>query len=361
MEPGYRRLHRDGALARRAEELLRGLADCALCAWGCRVDRLAGITGVCGAGALAEVCAFVPHFGEEPALSGTHLPAKERGGAGNIFFGRCNLRCAFCQNWQISRPEAPAGRAVDAARLAGIMLELERRGCHNIGLVSPSHVAAQVLAALSLAADRGLQLPLVWNSNAYDSLETLRALEGVVDIYLPDLKYSDDGLAEEFSRAPNYCGRAREAVKEMFRQVGDGLVLDQRGLLRRGLVIRLLVLPNNLAGIKDTLRWIRSALSPAVCLSVMSQYHPAGKPGERPPLLDRPLTSGEFARVLSWIDEFGFTNGWIQPFEDQAARYYQPDFADPKSPFKDAADFPAAGDPRPEVSPAKEKDASSPP
>lgn len=338
-DASYLVLHREGVLARRAEELARGLAECRLCPWHCGVDRVSGMTGVCGVGARAEVAAWAPHFGEEPALSGTYLPPGEAKGTGNIFFGRCNLRCVYCQNWQISQREPRPESGLDAADLARIMLDLQRQGCHNLGLVSPSHVAAQVLQALAKAAPQGLSLPLVWNSNGYDAVDTLRAIEGVVDIYLPDLKYSDDVIARDLSGASNYQERSREAVKEMYRQTGDSLILDDRGLLRRGLVIRLLVLPNDLAGLRDTLSWIRSELSPLVCLSVMSQYHPTHQAGENTPLLERPLRETEFARVLNWIDEFGFQNGWIQPFEDQAADYYRPDFENRQAPFKDAIDF----------------------
>lgn len=339
MDPAYLARHRGGLLARRAEELSRGLAECRLCPWNCRVDRLSGMTGVCGVGAKAEVAAWAPHFGEEPALSGTDLPRGEAQGAGNIFFGRCNLRCVYCQNWQISQRKPPSGRAVEAADLAQIMLDLQHQGCHTLGLVSPSHVAAQALQAVALAAEQGLSLPLVWNSNAYDAVDTLRALEGVVDVFLPDLKYSDDTIARDLSGAANYRERSREAVKEMFRQTGESLILDPRGLLRRGLVIRLLVLPNDLAGLRDTLRWIRSELSPLVFLSVMSQYHPANQTSERYPLLDRPLRETEYNRVLAWVEELGFQNGWIQPFENQASHYYRPDFENRQTPFPDAADF----------------------
>jgi len=340
--PSYLALLEKGELARRVELLDRMLERCDICPWDCRINRLVNQTKVCVAGRLPIVSSWAPHFGEEPALSGSHLPLGEARGAGNIFFGHCNLRCVYCQNWQISqdfRNTRPGGE-IGFDRLAEIMLELQQQGCHNIGLVSPTHFVPQIVRSLEIAARRGLRLPLIYNTNAYDSVEVLRLLDGVIDVYLPDLKYSDDTAAREYSKVPQYVQHSRAAVREMYRQLGDELVTDGRGLLRRGLVIRLLVLPNDLAGIRETLEWICDALSPRVTLSVMSQYYPANKVSdERFPLLNRKVRPREFERVLEWLEELGFENGWIQPLEAGAASYYRPDFRDAVMPFRDAADF----------------------
>ncbi len=354
LAPGFLALLRSGELLRRADALEALLAPCRVCPWECAVDRLAGETKVCVAGRLPIVASHAPHFGEEPALSGTCLSQGRARGAGNVFLGHCNLRCVYCQNGEISqnfrhvaRGSVGAGLAPPAShgevtheRLAEMMLELQAAGCHNIGFVSPTHFAPQIVRALVIAADRGLALPLVYNTNAYDSLEVLRLLEGVIDVYLPDLKYADDEVALEVSKVRGYVGHARAAIEEMHRQVGDALVLDDDGLVRRGLVIRLLVLPNDLAGLRETLTWIRDTLGPRVTLSVMSQYYPAHRvDAERTPLLARTIRPREFERVLEWIDALGFENGWIQPLEDDAAAYYRPDFSDRARPFKDARDF----------------------
>jgi putative pyruvate formate lyase activating enzyme len=338
----YLDLARSGELARRGKLLEEWLRACDICPWNCRVNRLAGEAKVCVAAQRAIISAWAPHFGEEPALSGTHLAAGEARGAGNIFFGHCNLRCVYCQNWQISQDfrTARGEGEVSPARLGRIMIELQEAGCHNIGLVSPTHFVPQIVKALELAVERGLRLPLVYNTNAYDSAEVLRLLEGVVDIYLPDLKYSDDATAREYSKVPDYVEHSRRAVREMFRQVGDELVLDERGLVRRGLIIRLLVLPNELAGLRETLEWIAGNLSTRVTLSVMSQYFPDHKVSEEQfPLLARRVRPREYERVQEWMAELGFENGWIQPLEDDASTYYRPDFCDRGLPFRDALDF----------------------
>jgi putative pyruvate formate lyase activating enzyme len=344
--PSYLDLASSGELSRRGQLLEERLRACDICPWDCGVNRLAGETKVCVAAHLPIVSAWAPHFGEEPALSGSHLPAGEARGSGNIFFGHCNLRCVYCQNWQISQDfrTARGEGEVSLARLGRIMTELQAAGCHNIGLVSPAHFVPQIVKSLALATEEGLRLPLVYNTNAYDSVEVLRLLDGVVDIYLPDLKYSDDATAREYSKIPAYVGHSRRAVREMFRQVGDQLVLDERGLVRRGLIIRLLVLPNDLAGLRETLEWIAANLSTRVTLSVMSQYFPDHQVGDEAfPLLARRIRPREYERVLEWMAELGFENGWIQPLEDDASNYYRPDFRDRMLPFRDAQDFRSSG------------------
>jgi putative pyruvate formate lyase activating enzyme len=333
-QASYLALLETGELRRRVEALERLLESCTVCPLDCGNNRLKDELARCYSGRLPVVSSYTPHFGEEPALSGTN-------GAGNIFFGNCNLRCVYCQNYQISQThKAQLKNEVTHERLADMMLELQARGCHNINFVSPTHFAPQLARALLLAAERGLSLPVVYNTNAYDSVEVLRLLEGLVDVYLPDLKYadSDDGYA--YSKVKGYTEHARAALKEMYRQTGDRLVLDESGLLRRGLVVRLLVLPNDLAGVRDSLTWIRDELSPRVAVSLMAQYYATNKAAtdERYALLSRRITETEWWRAVSLLDELGMEEGWMQEY-DGASHYYRPDFEDPSTPFKDIRDF----------------------
>ncbi|HEV8663289.1 MAG TPA: radical SAM protein [Candidatus Methylomirabilis sp.] len=318
MLPSYLPLSESGELARRAERLSAMLGACDICPKDCRVNRLRGEVGFCWSGADAVVSAVVPHFGEEPCLTGT-------GGAGNIFFGNCNMRCVYCQNWQISQDwKGQRRNTVPVEGLAKAMLALQERGCHNINLVSPTHFVPQIVAALALAAPRGLRLPLVYNTNAYDSVAVLRLLDGIVDIYLPDLKYSDNAAAKEYSVAGNYAEASRTALKEMYRQMGPDLLLDEAGLARRGLIIRHLILPNDIAGSRECLRFVAEELSPAVHLSIMAQYYPTNKAG-RKDLISRKIRAREYAEVLEMLEEFGFENGWTQEFA--ATDIGRPDFA----------------------------------
>ena len=340
--PSYLGLETNGELTRRAARLEARLASCDICPWLCRVNRLEGETKVCNSKYLPVISACAPHFGEEPALSGSHLGKSEARGTGNVFLGHCNLRCVYCQNWQISQDlrAGAAAREVSCEELAGMVLELQAQGCHNIGFVSPTHFVPQIMRTVAIAAGRGLRLPLIYNTNGYDSVEVLRLLDNVFDIYLPDLRYSDDDIAREYSRAPDYTSHARAAIAEMYRQVGSELVTDERGLVRRGLIIRLLILPNDLAGLRATLEWIRNTLSARVTLSVMSQYYPTHKVSEDHfPLLNRRIRPSEYAKVLEWLESCGFENGWIQPLEAGAADYYRPDFSNRSVPFADAKDY----------------------
>jgi putative pyruvate formate lyase activating enzyme len=332
--PSYLSLYETGELARRAGALERLLEACTVCPLDCGNNRLGGELARCYSGALPIVSSYTPHFGEEPALSGTR-------GAGNIFFGNCNLRCVYCQNYQISQShKAQIKNEVTHERLAEMMLELQARGCHNINFVSPTHFAPQLARAVLVAAERGLRLPIVYNTNAYDSVEVLRLLEGIVDIYLPDLKYADSSDGYTYSKVPNYTEHARAALKEMFRQTGDELVFDNDGLLLRGLVVRLLVLPNDIAGVRESLEWIRETLSPRVAVSLMAQYYATNKAGtdERFTLLSRRINESEWWRAVSLLDEMGMEEGWMQEY-DGASHYYRPDFNDPETPFKDIRDF----------------------
>jgi putative pyruvate formate lyase activating enzyme len=332
--PGYRDLLESGELEKRVERLYSLLSACTVCPRNCGNDRLAGVLASCASGADPVVSSYTPHFGEEPALSGTR-------GAGNIFFGNCNLRCVYCQNFQISQDFAGQRKnSVSVERLAEMMLELERRGCHNIGFVSPTHYAPQMAKAILLAARAGLSLPIIYNTNAYDSVEVLRLLDGVVDIYLPDLKYADAPAGWLYSKVPDYPERAREAMIEMYRQKGSALAYGKDGLLRSGLLVRILVLPGNVAGVKDSLAWIAETLSPRVAISLMAQYYPIHRAAsdERYAALSRSITASEWEEALEALESHGFSNGFAQELKT-ASKYYRPDFTDRDTPFKDMRDF----------------------
>ncbi|HKA35455.1 MAG TPA: radical SAM protein [Thermoanaerobaculia bacterium] len=336
--PGYLDLLASGELEGRVERLYGLLSACTVCPRDCGNDRLAGVLASCASGADPVVSSYTPHFGEEPALSGTR-------GAGNIFFGNCNLRCVYCQNYQISQDySAQRKNTVSVERVAEMMLELEARGCHNIGFVSPTHYAPQMAKAILLAARRGLAIPIVYNTNAYDSVEVLRLLDGVVDVYLPDFKYADSAAGWLYSKIPDYAERSREALIEMYRQKGSALVLGEDGLLKSGLLVRMLVLPENVAGVSESLGWIAETLSPRVAISLMAQYYPIHRAAssDRYATLSRSITASEWGEALDALESNGFTNGFAQEFET-SNKYYRPDFADRETPFKDIRDFaPAA-------------------
>jgi putative pyruvate formate lyase activating enzyme len=280
-ESAYLRLLRTGELQQRAKEARTVLEECRLCGRECRANRLDSAEGaVCRTGAKAVVSSFNAHFGEEDPLVGQH-------GSGTIFFANCNLKCQFCQNCEIS--QLGEGREVEAKELAAMMLHLQERGCHNINFVSPTHVLPQILEALLMAAEQGLKVPLVHNTGGYDSLEALRLLDGVVDIYMPDMKYADEEAGRRYSKVKNYPSVNQAAVKEMHRQVGD-LVMDDRGVAQRGLLVRHLVLPQNLAGTAQIARFLAEEVSPDTYLNVMAQYRPTYKAHEYPEIDRRPST-----------------------------------------------------------------------
>jgi putative pyruvate formate lyase activating enzyme len=329
MRPSYLDLFSTGELHRRVELLESLLGPCRVCPQHCAVDRSKGDQGVCHSGLRPIVSWHGPHYGEEPPISGEK-------GAGNIFFGNCNLRCVYCQNHQISQnPQHERRHEVDCEHLATIMLGLQSQGCHNINLVSPTHFVPQIVRALLKAAEKGLSLPVVYNTNGYESVETLQLLEGIVDVYLPDLKYADDAIARSYSWVRRYATTARAAIQEMFRQTGCNLGFDGHGMLARGLVIRLLVLPNDLAEIEDSLRFIRQELSPEVAVSLMSQYYPTHlvTRQDQYPLLMRRISAGEWTQAVAALERYGMENGWMQAW-DEAADHYQPDFDDRQNPFK---------------------------
>jgi len=270
------------------------LERCDLCARYCHVNRLVTINGaVCRTGERAVVHSFGPHHGEEHVL-------RDWNGSGTIFFSWCNLRCVFCQNWEVS--QKGIGRAVEPKEIAAMMLDLQDRGCPNINLVSPSHVVAQILAAVEIAASEGLDLPLVYNTGGYDSAEALTLLDGVIDIYMPDMKYGDSPTARKYSRVRNYTEVNRGAVKEMHRQVGD-LVVNEKGLAERGLLIRHLLLPGDLAATEKLLAFIANEISRNTYLNLMDQYRPCYRADDYPPL-DRPITSAESQAAIALAEGF---------------------------------------------------------
>lgn len=292
----YTDLHAAGELARRAQTAYAQLAACELCARRCRVDRLADEIGECRIGRLARVASFGPHFGEEPPLVG-------RGGSGTIFFSGCNLHCVYCQNWDIS--QHAVGPELDANDLAARMLELAASGCANINLVSPTHVVPAILAALDIAAADGLDLPLVYNTGTYETLDTLRLLDGVVDVYLADTKYADAKIGKRLSGVAGYPAVMRAALVEMHRQVGD-LVCDGSGLAVRGLMVRHLVLPNGIAGTDKTMRFIAEHVSCDTYVNVMAQYRPEYKAATYPEIARCP-TRAEITEALSAARLAGLT------------------------------------------------------
>jgi putative pyruvate formate lyase activating enzyme len=334
MAASYLKLLTTGELTKRVIALEALLERCTVCPRDCLNNRLNNELAACYSGRLPIVSSYTAHFGEEPALVGKH-------GAGNIFFGNCNLRCVYCQNYQISQThKEQIKNEVTHDRLAEIMLELQSRGCHNINFVSPTHFVPQLARAILIAAKAGLRLPIVYNTNAYDSVEVLRLLDGIVDVYLPDLKYAESEAGYSYSKVRDYQKHSRGAIAEMYRQMSDTLVFDEHGLLQRGLVVRLLVLPNDVAGIWESLEWIHNELSPRVAISLMSQYYPTHQAAtnKRHVLLSRRVSESEWLRAVSILDELKMEEGWMQEF-DGAAHYYRPDFNDVEMPFRDIRDF----------------------
>jgi putative pyruvate formate lyase activating enzyme len=296
----------DRDVRERALSLKGRLSSCDICPRACRVDRRGGETGFCRTTDEIVVAHSGLHFGEEPPISGTR-------GSGTIFFANCNLRCVYCQNFQISqRAEEIRTQTLSPHDLADEMLALQERGAHNINLVSPTHVAAQVAESLCIARERGLSIPIVYNTNGYDAVHTLRCLEGLIDIYLPDIKYSDDVAASSYSGVDRYVEVNRRAIAEMFRQVGT-LVLDRHGIAQRGILVRHLVLPEGLAGSQASLAFL-ATLSQEMVVSIMAQYSPQYKARLVPPL-DRRISEAEYEMVLDCALELGLDRCFVQEFE----------------------------------------------
>ena len=295
--PAYLALLERGALRSRVQQAYQHLENCDLCARYCHVNRRETTKGaVCRTGERAVVNSYGPHHGEEDPLRGVN-------GSGTIFFSWCSLRCVYCQNWDIS--QKGIGNEVEPAELAGMMLRLQSLGCHNINLVTPSHVVAQIIAAVRIAAEQGLRLPLVYNTGGYDSPEALALLDGIIDIYMPDMKYGDSQLARQYSKVRDYVEINQAAVKEMHRQVGD-LVLDERGIAQRGLLVRHLVLPAGIAGTEQVLAFLSREISCNTYLNLMDQYHPCYRADEYPELA-RSITEEEYRTARAAAARYGIT------------------------------------------------------
>ncbi len=296
--PSYIALHESGKLQGRIDQLMAILTSCTLCPRRCEVNRLEGELGICRAGSNLVVSSAFPHFGEEPPLVGRH-------GSGTIFFAHCNLRCVFCQNYDISHREE--GEEIPMEDLAPLMIALQEKGCHNINFVTPTHYAPQIMAALPRAIDAGIRVPLVYNCGGYESLEVITLLAGIVDIYMPDVKFSEREPARQYCNAPDYPAVVTSVLKEMHRQVGV-LQVDEEGVAQRGLLIRHLVMPQGLAGTEKTMRFIAEELSTDSYVNIMSQYYPQYRSHEYREL-SRPLTAGEFRTALAIARTYGLHRG----------------------------------------------------
>lgn len=297
-QPAYEKLEEKGLFAERIERAYAAFRECELCPRLCGVNRLAGEKGFCRAPANPVVYSHTPHFGEELPLVGKH-------GSGTVFFSNCNLRCVFCQNW----PIAHEGRGAPASdeRLADMMLELQRIGCHNINLVTPTHVMPNILKATRIALKKGLRIPLCYNTGGYERVENIRLLDGIVDIYLPDLKFMDGAHAARYAAAAkDYPQMAQKAIAEMHRQVGD-LVSDREGIALRGLMVRHLVMPNRIAGTREFVLWVAENLSKTTYVNIMSQYRVAHQAFEFPDIA-RAITAEEFLEAMEWAEEAGLRN-----------------------------------------------------
>jgi putative pyruvate formate lyase activating enzyme len=299
MYPSYLNLGKK-ELKKRIERLFKILESCEICPRKCHVNRLKGEKGYCQLGYLPMVSAYHPHFGEETPLVGKY-------GSGTIFMTSCNLSCVYCQNYEIS--QLRIGEEVSFERLAEMMIELQNLGCHNINLVTPTPQVPAILKSLEIAIEKGLKIPLVYNTSSYDSLEVLKLLDGIIDIYLPDARYSDDKVALKYSNTPNYFEIMKAAIKEMHRQVGD-LVVNEEGIAVRGLIIRHLVLPNELAGSEKIFEFISKEISKNTFLNIMDQYWPAYKAYQYPEL-SRRITKEEFEEVINLAKKFGLKRIYV--------------------------------------------------
>lgn len=276
------------------------LSSCKICPRQCGVNRLNGEIGFCGGAKDLKIYNYQLHLGEEPPISGTK-------GSGTIFFTYCNSRCVYCQNYKFS--QLGEGKEVGIDGLSGIMLDLQKKGSHNINLVTPTHYVPQIISAIKISRGMGLNIPIVYNTNGYELPETLELLKGIIDIYLPDMRYSNNEMAFKYSSLPDYVSYNRKAVKLMYEQVGDLIIED--GIAKRGLIIRLLVLPNNIAGTRDTMKFIKEEISPNVHISLMSQYYPVFKANQYPGLV-RQIAEKEYEDALNMMLDLGLDNGWCQ-------------------------------------------------
>lgn len=299
--PSYLNSYQNGGLEKIIEQGFNCLENCCICPRKCKTNRLKNKRGFCKTGLKPMVCSFLAHHGEEPPISG-------KNGSGTIFFTNCNMGCVYCQNYEFS--QLGQGREVDFEELAGFMLELQKMGCHNINLVTPTHVMPQILKALKIAISKGLKIPLVYNTGGYELPEIIKLLDGIVDIYLPDMRYADEEASVEYSCAPGYPEYNRNSVKEMHRQVGIAK-MDNEGIIRRGLVIRHLVLPNNTSGTEKIMEFISGELSSDSYISLMSQYLPYHKAAEFKDI-SRRLLAKEYEEARGLMEKYALSNGWIQ-------------------------------------------------
>ncbi len=297
--PSYIALHESGHLKDRIERLMSILKECTLCPRRCKVDRTSGETGTCDAKESVVVSSVFPHFGEEPPLVG-------RSGSGTIFLTHCNLRCVFCQNYDISHEGR--GEEVSTEELSEYMIALKSRGCHNINFVTPTHYVPQIVKSLPGAIEMGLDIPIVYNTGGYDSIEVIRLLDGIVDIYMPDFKFTDSEPSKKYMNAPDYPVVIKEVLREMHRQVGD-LVIDSKGVAHRGLLIRHLVMPNGLSGTKEAVSFIAEELSRDSYINIMEQYHPEYK-AHKYPELKRRITTEEYMEAVRLAKDAGLTRGF---------------------------------------------------
>ena len=307
MYPSYLELYKRGELRKRIKQAYSLLESCSLCPRKCGVNRAKDKKGFCKTGYLARIYSYMPHFGEEPSISGHR-------GSGTIFFSGCNMACVYCQNYKFS--QLNGGREVESEELALTMLELQKSSCHNINLVTPTHVMPQILQALSLAIPKGLNLPLVYNTSGYELSEVIKLLNGIVDIFLPDMRYAEDEISIKYSSAPDYPEYNRAAVKEMHQQVGIAQI-DKQGLINRGLIIRHLVLPDNISGTARTMHFIAQEISSQTYISLMRQYFPCYKADKFPEIFRR-VSRQEYTQAKQILLKFGLYNGWFQESEDSA-------------------------------------------
>ena len=296
LEPAYLGLHRREELWQRAREALEHLEACRVCPRNCDVNRLQDEIAVCKTGRYGIVSSQFPHFGEEDCLRGVK-------GSGTIFFSMCNLRCVFCQNYDISHLRE--GIEARPLTLAQMMLDLQKKGCHNINFVTPEHVVPQILEALPHAVEMGLKIPLVYNTGAYDSLDSIKSMDGIVDIYMPDLKFIDSDLSKKYLKAEDYPETAQAAIKEMHSQVGD-LVFDENGLAKRGVLVRHLVMPGFPEETRKIMRFLSDEISPHTYINIMDQYRPSAKVGaEKYAEINRPITKEELQQAYQYAREAG--------------------------------------------------------
>ena len=326
-------MNRSDRIQKAIRALKGSMEKCDICPRRCGANRAAGGLGYCRAPAKAVVYSYLSHHGEEPALSGPPcLSARPpdlrsnrigdraggRKGSGTIFFTHCNMKCVYCQNYTFSQMDK--GEAIPDDRLASIMLHLQDAGCHNINLVSPTHFVPQMLGGLDIAVKKGLNIPIVYNTGGYDSVQTLELLDGIVDIYLPDMRYSSAEKAKAYSDAADYVKFNRAAIKEMHRQVGD-LAIDSKGVAGRGLIIRLLVLPNDISGTAGSLKFIKDSISEKTYLSIMSQYYPTFKASAFSEL-SRPTNEAEYKNIVDEARRLGLNNGWVQEMPEDSDRRF---------------------------------------